>query len=257
MPSKMTSKDDFLKEITTLLSSKGESQTILKNIQEAISISKKAKELFYLDGSSCEKEEKLFASSSDMVSFSSKSISLNLKSDTINIYAGYFRNSNTAQTGCGIIACDGDIPLFSLGAYYSEVETLAEVELKSILLSLKISSGLVSSTEAKINIFSFAEYPIQAITVWAHTWKKNGWRKKGGAIKNLKTIQESFDLYNIISKRINLSIVPYKKNKPKASDTEAVVSSLSEFEKNMLFKAKNIGEEVVSQKIRIGNIKFL
>ena len=253
----MTSKDDFLKEITSLLSSSGESRIILKNIQEAISLSQKVKELFYLDGfSSNEKEEKLFSSSSDMVSFCSKNISLKLKGDTINIYAGYFRNSNTAQTGCGIIACDGDTPLFSLGAYYSEVETLAEVELKSIFLSLKICSGLVSSTKAEINIFSFAEYPIQAITVWAHTWKKNGWRKRGGAIKNLKTIQESFDLYNILSKRINFSVVPYKKKSDNTDDGDTVASRLKEVEKNMLFKAKNVGEEVVSQKTRIGKIKF-
>ena len=44
-------------------------------------------------------------------------------------------------------------------------------------------------TRCHIQIYSDSEYTINVITKWAPTWKKNGWKKKGGEIKNLKIIQ--------------------------------------------------------------------
>lgn len=44
-------------------------------------------------------------------------------------------------------------------------------------------------------IHSDSEFWINVLTKWAPVWKKNGWKKKGGEIKNLEIVQELFELY--------------------------------------------------------------
>ena len=40
-----------------------------------------------------------------------------------------------------------------------------------------------------------SEFWINVVTKWAPNWAANGWRKKGGAIKNLDIVQEIYPLY--------------------------------------------------------------
>ncbi len=44
-------------------------------------------------------------------------------------------------------------------------------------------------------IYSDSEFWINVLTKWAETWKKNGWTKKTGQIKNLDIVQELYELY--------------------------------------------------------------
>ena len=44
-------------------------------------------------------------------------------------------------------------------------------------------------------IHSDSEFWINVLTKWAENWKKNGWKKKTGEIKNLDIVQELYDLY--------------------------------------------------------------
>ena len=44
-------------------------------------------------------------------------------------------------------------------------------------------------------IHSDSEFWINVLTKWAETWKKNGWTKKTGQIKNLDIVQELYELY--------------------------------------------------------------
>ena len=44
-------------------------------------------------------------------------------------------------------------------------------------------------------IHSDSEFWINVLTKWAPTWKKNGWTKKNGEIKNLDIVKELFELY--------------------------------------------------------------
>lgn len=44
-------------------------------------------------------------------------------------------------------------------------------------------------------IHSDSEFWINVLTKWAPTWKRNGWRKKGGEIKNLDLVKRLFELY--------------------------------------------------------------
>lgn len=44
-------------------------------------------------------------------------------------------------------------------------------------------------------IYTDSEFWINVITIWSLNWEKNGWVKKGGAIKNLDIVKEVCPLY--------------------------------------------------------------
>jgi ribonuclease HI len=44
-------------------------------------------------------------------------------------------------------------------------------------------------------VYTDSEFWINVITKWSVAWEKNGWRKKGGEIKNLDIVQEVVPLY--------------------------------------------------------------
>lgn len=75
-----------------------------------------------------------------------------------------------------------------------------EMELFAIYKALKEFSN------DSIIIHSDSEYSIKTLTKWAGDWKKKGWRRKGGPIKNLQLIQTIFDIIenndNIVLKHV-------------------------------------------------------
>lgn len=44
-------------------------------------------------------------------------------------------------------------------------------------------------------IHSDSEFWIKVITEWSLAWEKNGWKKKGGEIKNIDLVKEVCELY--------------------------------------------------------------
>jgi ribonuclease HI len=40
-----------------------------------------------------------------------------------------------------------------------------------------------------------SEFWVNVVTKWAANWRKNGWKKKTGEIKNLELVQELYSLY--------------------------------------------------------------
>lgn len=67
--------------------------------------------------------------------------------------------------------------------------TNIRMEGKALIAAMKDADG------AKCEIFSDSEFWINVITKWAPGWESNGWRKKGGEIKNLEIVQEALELY--------------------------------------------------------------
>lgn len=59
----------------------------------------------------------------------------------------------------------------------------------AIIAALKDANG------AECQIYSDSEFWIKVITVWSIPWEANGWKKKGGPIKNLDIVQEVVPLY--------------------------------------------------------------
>jgi ribonuclease HI len=63
------------------------------------------------------------------------------------------------------------------------------MEGKAILAALTDADG------AHCEIFTDSEFWINVITKWAPNWERNGWKKKGGEIKNLDIVREVYPLY--------------------------------------------------------------
>ncbi len=59
----------------------------------------------------------------------------------------------------------------------------------AIMAALKLSSG------RPCQIFTDSEFWINVITKWSLGWEANGWKKKGGEIKNLDIVREVCPLF--------------------------------------------------------------
>ncbi len=63
------------------------------------------------------------------------------------------------------------------------------MELKALIAGYRLVPKGVSTT-----VYTDSELCVNTITIWAVSWERNGWKKKGGEIKNLELVQELFDL---------------------------------------------------------------
>lgn len=59
----------------------------------------------------------------------------------------------------------------------------------AIMAAIKHAAG------ERCQIFTDSEFWINVITIWSLGWEKNGWRKKGGEIKNLDIVRQICPLY--------------------------------------------------------------
>ncbi len=60
---------------------------------------------------------------------------------------------------------------------------------------MAIVAALADADGAECQIFTDSEFWINVITKWSIGWEANGWKKKGGEIKNLDIVQEVCPLY--------------------------------------------------------------
>lgn len=67
--------------------------------------------------------------------------------------------------------------------------TNIRMEGQAIIAALKDANG------ESCEIYSDSEFWIKVITIWSMPWEKNGWKKKGGQIKNLDIVKEVVPLY--------------------------------------------------------------
>lgn len=67
--------------------------------------------------------------------------------------------------------------------------TNIRMEGMAIIAALKDAAG------AEATIYTDSEFWINVITKWSLAWELNGWKKKGGEIKNLDIVKEVCPLY--------------------------------------------------------------
>jgi ribonuclease HI len=60
---------------------------------------------------------------------------------------------------------------------------------------LAIMAALKHANGAPCQIYTDSEFWINVITKWSLAWEANGWKKKGGEIKNLDIVREVVPLY--------------------------------------------------------------
>jgi len=60
---------------------------------------------------------------------------------------------------------------------------------------LAIIAALKDSANEHCEIYTDSEFWINVVTKWSIPWEANGWKKKGGEIKNLDIVKEICPLY--------------------------------------------------------------
>ena len=64
--------------------------------------------------------------------------------------------------------------------------TNIRMEGSALIAALELSQG------EEVEIHTDSEFWINVLTKWAGNWEQNGWKKKGGEIKNLEMVQELY-----------------------------------------------------------------
>lgn len=122
----------------------------------------------------------------------------------VDIYCDGGCVPNPGESGSGVaIYRDGKISELWYGLYEA-MGTNNTAELGALYQSLCFAqTELAKGNSVEIKCDSM--YAINCIKTWAISWEKNGWKKKGGAIKNLEIIQDAYHLYNSIKNDVLLS----------------------------------------------------
>ena len=122
------------------------------------------------------------------------------------IYCDGGCSPNPGKAGSGVaIYKDGEVRELWYGLYETD-GTNNTAELNALYKSLEFAKDAIGSAKS-INIRCDSMYSINSIKTWAISWERNGWKKKGGEIKNLEIIKKTYALYNEIKNDVELSYI--------------------------------------------------
>ena len=111
---------------------------------------------------------------------------------------------NPGEAGSGVILYrDGKLERLYYGLY-EPMGTNNTAELKALYHALLVAQKELPTSKS-VEIKCDSMYAINCITTWAISWEKNGWKKKGGPIKNLALIQEIYRLYQGLKDKVILN----------------------------------------------------
>lgn len=96
--------------------------------------------------------------------------------------------SASPNPGPGGFAVIRDLKPHILGSEAGDTTNI-RMEGKAIAAALRDAGG------QPCQILTDSEFWINVITKWSLTWEKNGWKKKGGEIKNLDIVKEVCPLF--------------------------------------------------------------
>ena len=105
----------------------------------------------------------------------------------ITYYTDGSASPNPGPGGFSVI-CDMQ-PVVLGGEPSGAITTNIRMEGFAIIAALKHAAG------QECEIYTDSEFWINVITKWSLAWEANGWKKKGGPIKNLDICQEVCPLY--------------------------------------------------------------
>ncbi len=97
--------------------------------------------------------------------------------------------SASPNPGPGGFAVIEDGKPVALGSEAGETTNI-RMEGYALAAALQLAGG------DRCEIHTDSEFWINVLTKWAPGWQAKGWRKSGGAIKNLDLVQELYDAYN-------------------------------------------------------------
>ena len=100
----------------------------------------------------------------------------------------YTDGSASPNPGPGGFAVIRDGQPWILGSEAGDTTNI-RMEGKALIAALKDADGAVCE------IYTDSEFWVRVVKNWAPGWKKRGWKKSNGEIKNLDIVKELFDLY--------------------------------------------------------------
>ena len=130
----------------------------------------------------------------------------NNQQHTLAIYCDGACQGNPGKAGSGLAIYDNrkSNPTLLYGDYNPK-GTNNTAELKALYKALLLALGYDGG--GRVTIYSDSKYSIDCITTWAYGWKRNGWKKRGGEIKNLDMIKLTHKLYEDIKERVAIKHV--------------------------------------------------
>lgn len=110
---------------------------------------------------------------------------------------------NPGKSGSGLALYRNNVISELWYGLHSPHGTNNTAELNALHRGLIIAKA-EADRQKTVGIFCDSKYAIQCITQWAEGWKKKGWKKPGGEIKNLELIQEMFFLHQSFQDRVQV-----------------------------------------------------
>ena len=86
---------------------------------------------------------------------------------------------------------------------YNPNGTNNTAELGALHRGLMLAEAEIAAGRS-VALFCDSKYSVQCIVLWAEGWKKKGWKRSGGEIKNLELIQEIYALYQKVQEKVQL-----------------------------------------------------
>lgn len=110
---------------------------------------------------------------------------------------------NPGKAGSGIaVYRDGVVDELWYGLFNPN-GTNNTAELNALFQALIMAKDDIGKGKS-VAIFCDSKYSIQCVTQWAVGWKKKGWKKKTGEIKNLELIKEMFELHQSVKDEVQV-----------------------------------------------------
>jgi ribonuclease HI len=113
---------------------------------------------------------------------------------------------NPGKAGSGMAVYRAGVLASLWYGAYNPAGTNNTAELNALLQALMLAK-LEIDADRTVQVRSDSSYGLNAVTKWATGWKKRGWRKADGEIKNLEIIQLLHALYLEIEDDVNLQHV--------------------------------------------------
>jgi len=124
----------------------------------------------------------------------------------VSIYCDGACDPNPGNAGSGIVVYRGGKLAELWYGLYNPVGTNNTAELNALYHALRMAEGEITNGKT-VEVCSDSAYAINCIRSWAPLWEKNGWKKPGGEIKNLKIIQDTYAIYRRIKDALTLTHV--------------------------------------------------
>lgn len=128
------------------------------------------------------------------------------KSYDVQIYCDGGCDPNPGKAGSGVaVYQNGKLNQLWYGLFNPK-GTNNTAELNALHQAMQIAERALAEDKS-VEILCDSMYSINCIAVWADGWKKKGWKKASGEIKNLELIQTIHALYKQIENKLVLSHV--------------------------------------------------